>query len=210
MKIVLSSINKRKYIAGTCFSLSLIFSEPIPILGLGARIRDIPKIATVQFFLRPFPFLRDFSIFLLFIPAVICFLIAVLPILRRGFNCFYFFLLIAGLSFYPLVHIYHGYYSPLLWSILFLSWLGVNLWIRSWDYFYSSSIVAFLWDFGTAIQALWYKIPALGVPYYPNVPVNRIIAIDVFLILLFFVLWFKKKSVSNFLTRKMKLFRNFE
>ena len=76
-------IERRKYIAGACFCLFLIFSECVPVVGAGAKIGDVPKVATVQFFLRPFPFLGDAPVLLLLIPSAICFLIAI--DFREGF-----------------------------------------------------------------------------------------------------------------------------
>lgn len=196
-------INNRKYIAGVCFILFFIFSESIP---LGAKIADVPTNFTVQFFLMPFPFLKDLSMIYLLIPSSFFLFIAVLPIFERELRLdplpyakiLYPLLLAAGFSFYPLIYLFKAsHFATYLWSILIVSWIGINLWIRSLNYFYSSAISAFLWDLGAAVLAFFQGIPKIGVPYHSGLSPIVIIFIDLALAATFSFLWWKRMDFGK-------------
>lgn len=196
-------VNKRKYIAGICFILFWVFSESLPF---GAKIADVPKTFTVNFFLMPFPFIKEAPMLYLLIPSLIFLSIAFFPVFERNINYLSILLIIIGLSFFPIACIFGGYF--LLWAVPFASWLGINHWIRSLDYFYSSAIAGLMWDLGGAVLPLLYGMQTIGVPYHPGLPPITIIFIDVSLIAVFSVLWWKKGWIAG--KAKWKLLRYYE
>lgn len=206
MKYLKKFFYEKKYISGICFILALAIAEPIPF---GNKMADMPPYFTARILVRIFPSLKDVSMFYLLIPSIILAIIAVLPILERKFNKLAFFLIVIGLFYFPLTIFFRKVisYGYILW-FLAPFFFGINLWLRSVNYFYSSAITAVFWDLGAALLAFYDGVPVIGVPYYFN-PGFRpiiIIIIDTTIILIFSYLWFIRFN----LIKKWNLFETYE
>lgn len=183
-------INRRKGVAGACYILSILFSEFIPVSG---TVGEIPKMLSVRFFTDPFPSLAPLPTWVLGIPAALFLAVSLLPLAERKFSPGLFLLFAVHFLFYPAAFLTRGsWVHPLVWALLLAPIVGLNLWVRSLDYFYAMVSAAILMDLGAAVRGFGMGLPAIGVPYYPALPPTVIIVIDVSLLTVAVLLWWKR------------------
>ena len=175
-------------LCGACLVLFFIFSEPIPF---GTRIADMPVHFTVHYFLPDSA--AEWPMSILLVPSLIFLLVALLPLRRRPWDWLSFVLLLPAAVFAVVIwrsDAEAGGWYP--WLLLVLPWAGMNLWVRSIDYFYATCVAAPLWDMGAAIRGLRLGLEWVPEPYAPQVPPLLAIGIDAALVVLFVVLWVRR------------------
>lgn len=176
---------RRDAASGLALVLFFLFSEPIPF---GPRLGDAPAFFSVNAFLPTST--RQWPMALLAVPAAIALAVALVPLRRRPWDGPCFLLFLAVVPFYVLVwRSGDPLASWYLWLLLVLPWAGLNLWVRSIDYFYASCIAAPLWDMGAALFGLTRGMRFVPEPYAPAVPPTLSVAIDLALMALFATLW---------------------
>ena len=175
-------------LCGVALVLFFIFSEPIPF---GSRISDMPVHFTVHYFLPEAA--AGWPMAILLIPSIVFLILALLPLRRRGWDWLSFVLLLPAVVFQVLVWQSHeplgGCYP---WLLLVLPWAGMNLWVRSIDYFYATCVAAPFWDMGAAIRGLRLGLPWVPEPYAPQVAPRLAVSLDVALVLLCAYLWWRR------------------
>lgn len=165
--------------------LFFLFSEPIPF---GPRLADAPAFFTVNAVLPEAT--RHWPMAVLLVPAAICLAAALRPLARRPFDPPCFLLTLPAFAFYVLVwRSGNALDTWYLWLLLVAPWAGLNLWVRSIDYFYASCLAAPLWDAGAALFGLARGMAFVPEPYAPAVPPLVSLAIDTALVTFFAVLW---------------------
>ncbi len=193
LRSIASFVNRRKWLAGSCLALFFIFSEPIPIAGTVEEIRRQVLMLSVNYFLDPFPGLGPAPAWLLGIPAAAFLLVSLLPLLEREFRPGLFALFLSGFLFYPAAFLTRDtWVHPLVWAILLAPIVALSLWVRSIDYFYSMVAGLLLMDLGAAVRGFGMGLPAIGVPYHPALSPAIIIAIDVSLLAVAALLWWRR------------------
>ncbi len=143
---------------------------------------------TVHYFLPESAGALPMSVLL--VPSVAFLILALLPLRRRGWDWLSFALLLPASVFHALVWRSHeplGEWYP--WLLLLLPWAGMNLWVRSIDYFYATCVAAPLWDMGAAIRGLRLGLSWVPEPYAPRVPPLFAVGLDAVLVILFVFLW---------------------
>jgi hypothetical protein len=172
-------------LCGIALVLFFVFSEPIPF---GTRIADMPVHFTAHYFLPEAA--AGLPMALLLVPSIACLAVALLPLCGRGWDWLSFVLLLPAAVFHLLVwrnpEPLGGWYP---WLLLVLPWAGMNLWVRSIDYFYATCVAAPLWDMGAALRGLRLGLPWVPEPYAPQVPPLLSVGLDVGLVVLVAVLW---------------------
>ncbi len=183
-------------LCGAALILFLVFSEPVP---LAKTLADTPRFFTAHLFLDllPLSWLHASSIYLL-IPSFLFLFAAFLPARKLKLEILPLIFIFIGFSFFPLAYFIHDSVNvgP-LWNILFLVWLGLNLWFRDIDYFYASAVCAFLWDMGAGVQGVLYHIPSLPEPYGNHIPPRVVVAVDFTAVLFMCLLWLKRLDFGN-------------
>jgi len=201
-------ILEKKWIAGISFILAIAVFEPIPF---GSKMGDMPPYFTARLLVRAFPAMEDMSMLYLLIPSLFFAIIAFLQILERKFNKIAFPIVLIGFLYFPLTIFCHNSfpyaYGYILW-FLFIFYLGVNLWLVSVNFFYSSAITAIFWDLGAALLAFYDRVPVIGVPYCfrPGLKPIVIITIDLIFIMVFSILWLIKFN----LIKRWNLFETYD
>ncbi len=179
---------RRDAASGLALVLFFLFSEPIPF---GPRLGDAPAFFSVNAFLPPST--RHWPMALLGVPSAITLAVALRPLRRRPWDWLGFALVLPVVPFYVLVW---DSGDPLaswyLWLLLVPPWAGLNLWVRSIDYFYASCVAAPLWDMGAALFGLARGMRFVPEPYAPQVPPTLSVAIDLALVALFAALWWRR------------------
>jgi hypothetical protein len=175
-------------LSGVSLILFFVFSEPIPF---GSRIADMPVHFTVHYFLPESA--AELPMALLGIPALAFLVVAFLPVRRRKWNWVAFALLLPAAIFHALIwrspEPLGGWYP---WLLLLFPFAGMNLWVRSVDYFYAACVADGFWDMGAAIRGLRLGLPWVPEPYAPQVPPLLSVSLDVALVLLFALLWWRR------------------
>lgn len=172
-------------LGGLALVLFFLFSEPIPF---GPRLGDAPPFFTVNAVLPETT--RAWPMAVLLVPSALCLAVALRPLARRPFDGPCFVLTLPALAFYALVwRSGDALGTWYLWLLLVAPWAGLNLWVRSIDYFYASCVAAPLWDAGAALFGLARGMPFVPEPYAPAVPPLVSLAIDTALVTFFAVLW---------------------
>ena len=194
---MLSWLNRHKGICGASIVLAFIFSEAVPLCKTAG---EAPPFFTIQFFLMALPFLRPLPSWVLLIPAMGFFGLALAPLKGRPFQWIPFLLILAGLSFFPLL-IWgpFGVESGPLWGVLFLSFAGLNLWARSIDYFYAGAVAAMCWDMGAGINGLRLGLTSLPEPYSMHAPPWFVFSFDLLVAATLTVLWYKRVDFGKLL-----------
>ena len=175
-------------LCGVSLILFFLFSEPLPF---GSRLSDMPVHFTAHYFLPESAGGLPMSILL--VPSIVFLVVALLPLRRRRWDWLSFTLLLPAFVFHALVWRTHeplgGWYP---WLLLVLPWAGINLWVRSIDYFHATCVAAPLWDMGAAIRGLRLGLPWVPEPYAPRVSPLLSVGVDVVLVSLFAVLWWRR------------------
>lgn len=180
-----ASTRRSDALGGLAMVLFFLFSEPIPF---GPWLADAPPFFTVNAVLPAAA--RELPMAVLLIPSAICLALALRPLARRPFDLPCFLLTLPAVVFYVLVwRSADALGTWYLWLLLVAPWAGLNLWVRSIDYFYASCVAAPLWDAGAALFGLVRGMPWVPEPYAPQVPPLVSLAIDTALVALFAVLW---------------------
>lgn len=198
----------KKWIAGISFIFAMAFFEPV---SFGNKMGDMPPYFTSRILIRAFPMLENVSMLYLLVPSLIFAIIAFLPVLERKFDKAAFVIVLAGFLYFPLTIFCHNAfpyaYGYILW-FLFIFYMGINLWLKSVNYFYSSAIAAVFWDLGAALLAFSDRVPIIGVPYCfkPGLKPIVIIIIDLTGITIFFFLWLIKFN----LIKRWNLFETYD
>lgn len=172
-------------LGGLALVLFFLFSEPIPF---GPRLADAPPFFTVNAVLPASA--RSCPMAVLLVPSALCLALALRPLARRPFDPPCFLLTLPAVAFYALVwRSQDALGTWYLWLLLVAPWAGLNLWVRSIDYFYASCVAAPLWDAGAALFGMARGMPFVPEPYAPAVPPWVSLAIDTALVTFFAVLW---------------------
>lgn len=176
---------RRDAASGLALVLFFLFSEPIPF---GPRLGDAPPFFSVNAFLPAAT--RDWPMALLVVPSALGLAVALRPLRRRPWDWLGFALVLPVVPFYVLVwRSRDPLASWYLWLLLVAPWAGLNLWVRSIDYFYASCVAAPLWDMGAALFGLAHGMAIVPEPYAPAVPPWVSVAVDLALVALFTTLW---------------------
>lgn len=175
-------------VCGVSLVLFFVFSEPLPF---GSQLSDMPVHFTVHYFLPEGS--GGLPMWILLVPSLVFLVLALLPLRHRGWDWLSFTLLLPACVFHALVwrsrEPMGGWYP---WLLLVLPWAGMNLWVRSIDYFYATCVAAPLWDMGAAIRGLRLGLPWVPEPYAPRVPPLLAVSLDVALIVVCAVLWWQR------------------
>lgn len=180
-------LDRHAWIPGAALPLSFLFAEGAP---LARTVGEAPAFFSIHFFLMLAPWARPLPSWTLLIPAALLFALSLAPLRGRGFRWEPFLLVLAGLSFFPiLVFGPFGQESGPLWSILFLAFAGLNLWVRRLDYFYAGAIAALLWDCGAGVRGLMLGLRFIPEPYWNATPPCWVCALDLSLAAAMAALW---------------------
>lgn len=189
-------LDKNKFICGISLILFFLFSESLPF---GSKISSVPPIFSVNFFLKPFPFLYEMPMILLLIPSIIFLAIAVLPLTMKKIKRNYFLLFLAGFLFFPILYIDINFFGftwegpSFTWCILFLSFMGLSLLYKDIHFLYAAAVTGLLWDFGAAyIAYFWLNLNGIPTPYSAGLPPATIMVIDMSFVILLLILWWKR------------------
>ncbi len=187
---MLDWLKRHKGLCGAALVLSFIFSEPIPLCE---TVGDAPAFFSIQYFLMLVPWIKPLPSWVLAVPAALCFALSLVPLRGLRFQWIPFGLVLLGLSFYPLLIFGpFGVESGPLWGILFFAFAGLNLWIRSIDYFYAGAIAAMCWDLGAGLRGLQLGLEFLPEPYGNQIPPWFVVTLDSSIAGILALLWYKR------------------
>jgi len=204
--------NKMEIFAGLTFVIALMVLE---ITLSGAKTLDDAvhgeqyiTIAPISQLGTIFPQLQKITAFQINLIAIICFIPTVYLIIMKGWSKW---LILVTISI-PLIIL--GFLYKLQLGIfmigywfLFVLWFGLNNHIRSSAYFYTSVIIALVWDLSSAIWGLNQGMPGVPVPYYGDynskiwAPIYIPIAIDCTALILIVYFWFRRVNVWKYIDK---------
>lgn len=175
------------------FSLVLFIWIAVEVIPYRPNLNALPPFFTLRTLVEIYPPIASVSTFWFLPVALLFFLIAIWPIMSRPVDWGSSLLVCIGLVGIPLsIYFKQEAWASYLGSFPVLIFIGVNLWVRHVDYFYSGLLAGSCFDGISAYRALRGGLSTVPQFYDPDASISTVLIIDSVVALGVLFLWIIK------------------
>jgi len=175
------------------FLLVLFVWIAAEIVPYPPNLEAVPSFFTLRILLDIYPAIVSVQTVWFMPIALVCFLVALWPVVNRSIDWGSALLVVVGLIGIPLfVYFRNEAWASYFWSFHLAIFIGVNLWVRQLDYLYAGLLTGSFFDFISAYQALRQGLSTVPQFYTPEMSTSAVMLIDGVVFFVVLILWIGK------------------